>query len=312
MDKLTYELLDPDRLINTEEFNFIENFLKATGRTQIGWHYIIDMTWIYSIVKDWPRSYKILDAGGGFGPIQFLLAELGFSVTNIDMQLTPPPPYSLDRYRTTFDVLDSFTTSDYMEHLNTVNATGDIRETVKKSFLYRILKTIFYRFTYEGIYMQNHNKWRKSLSNPQLPVGNIKWLRGNLCNIPEIPNGYFNAIVSLSSIEHIPLEQLNQAMLEIHRILKPEAKWAVTTSATERNNTWFHEQSHGYCYSLSDISKYFGAWALNNDDPSKLIQKYKNCCYLKDNLANFYKISEKNGMPWGIWDPQYIPVGLHC
>jgi hypothetical protein len=73
---LTYYLIDPDEQINSDDFKFIESFLKATGRTQLGWHYITDITWIYSQVKNLPRNFTILDAGGGAGPVQFLLAEM--------------------------------------------------------------------------------------------------------------------------------------------------------------------------------------------------------------------------------------------
>jgi hypothetical protein len=35
---LSYEFIDPDEEIGTEDFRFVESFMKATGRTQIGWH----------------------------------------------------------------------------------------------------------------------------------------------------------------------------------------------------------------------------------------------------------------------------------
>jgi hypothetical protein len=31
---------------------------------------------------------------------------------------------------------------------------------------------------------------------------------------------------------------------------------------------------------------------------------------LRDNLASFYGRSGENGMPWGVWDPRYQPVGV--
>ncbi len=59
-----YSLSPYDEEIGTEDFRFVESFMKATGRTQIGWYYITDITWIYSRVKDWSRDLKIVDAGG--------------------------------------------------------------------------------------------------------------------------------------------------------------------------------------------------------------------------------------------------------
>ena len=88
---LQYEFIDPDIQIASEDFKIIESFLKMTNRTQIGWHYISDITWVYSHIKHWPRDFKILDAGGGAGgPVQFLMAELGFDITNIDLNLNQP------------------------------------------------------------------------------------------------------------------------------------------------------------------------------------------------------------------------------
>ena len=77
---MQYEYLDPDELIGTEDFLEVELFLKLTGRTQVGWHYIIDLTWIYSQAKHWPEGLRILDAGGGAGPTQYMLAEMGMDV----------------------------------------------------------------------------------------------------------------------------------------------------------------------------------------------------------------------------------------
>ncbi len=86
-----YNLIDPQEMINTSDFKFIESFLHTTNRSQIGWHYITDLTWIYSRVKNWPQSIKILDAGGGERAVKILLAELGFDVINIDLCLSEPP-----------------------------------------------------------------------------------------------------------------------------------------------------------------------------------------------------------------------------
>jgi ubiquinone/menaquinone biosynthesis C-methylase UbiE len=121
----------------------------------------------------------------------------------------------------------------------------------------------------------------------------------------------FDAIVSLSALEHIPLNQLNNALKEIKRVLKPNAKWAVTTSGTEKKATWFHEPSKGYCFSKTDIENMFNASNILNQVPEKILQKYKANKYLKENLAGFYFKSEDYGMPWGKWSPQYIPVGIY-
>ena len=114
---LTFEFIDPDEQIGSDDFHFVERFLAATGRTEIGWHYITDIAWIYSRVKNWPRTYRILDAGGGSGPLQFLLADLGFHVTNIDMVLPEPAAAHVERYRLTHRRLVHFKETGYAGHL---------------------------------------------------------------------------------------------------------------------------------------------------------------------------------------------------
>jgi ubiquinone/menaquinone biosynthesis C-methylase UbiE len=300
---LTYEFLDPEQQIASEDFQFIESFLKATRRTQLGWHYITDITWIYSKIKHWPRSWKILDAGGGSGPVQFLMAELGFNVTNIDMALSEPPLAYCDRYQTSFRTLPSFVPTGYIDLLTSpFSLLKQLKQWVKRSNPYQVWN--------REKYVSAHDAWRSKMNLLNQPIGQIHWLVGNLCNIPEMPANYFDAIVSLSALEHIPLELLHSAVLEIRRVLKRDAKWAVTTSGTHVSSTWLHKPSQGYCFSVSDLESFFGAVSAYQQKPAQVLDQYIECNYLKDNLAEFYKKSGQYGMPWGKWDPKYIPVGL--
>jgi SAM-dependent methyltransferase len=300
---LNYEFIDPELQIKSSDFSFIESFLKKTGRTQIGWHYITDITWIYSQVKHWSRDVKILDAG--HGPLQFLLAEMGFHVTNIDMALVEPPIAYSRRYQTRLKTLPSFEPTSYKEFLS---------NSRRKSFQYPLktfLKTTpIYKFWSHQKYAVPHDEWRSLVHLSNTPLGSIQWCVGNLCQMPEIPSGNFDAVVSLSAWEHIPYEILETALTEIRRVLKSDARWAVTTSGTENSPTWWHETSQSNCFSVTDIENIFGAKSLNIQNPENILDKYRECSYLKNNLAEFYKQSGKYGMPWGIWYPKYIPVGL--
>lgn len=305
---LKYDFIDPERQIASEDFNLVESFLKTTSRDQIGWHYITDITWIYSRVKDWPKDLEILDAGGGGGPVQFLLAELGFHVTNIDLNLSEPGPTYRQRYKTTCRRLPSFVPTSYLKYISPSRPLSKtwLKRRLKKTYLYKLLfkalKAKQYIAAYEG--------WRERAGVSDTPLGTVQWVVGNLCHMPEIPADSFDVVVSLSALEHIPIGQLDLALLEIRRILKPEALWAVTTSGTERPRTWFHEPSHCYCFSEMDLRARFGSIPLRPQNPSEILEKYRKCSYLKENLASFYFKSVRSGMPWGKWDPKYIPVGL--
>ncbi len=42
----------------------------------------------------------------------------------------------------------------------------------------------------------------------------------------------------------------------------------------------------------------------------ELLKDLRSCDKLKNNLADFYFKSDRNGMPWGRWDPKYQSVGV--
>jgi hypothetical protein len=42
----------------------------------------------------------------------------------------------------------------------------------------------------------------------------------------------------------------------------------------------------------------------------ELLAALKDCAELRDNLASFYFRSDEKGMPGGVWNPQYQPVGV--
>jgi len=303
---MKYKYLDPELIISTPEFEFIETFLKTTGKAKIGWHYIMDLAWIYSQARNWPTNYRILDAGGGRGPTQFLLAELGFNVTNIDLFLNEPAHSIKNRYQMEFDIAENYQKTDYVDHLAKKIAKPHILRNIKRA----IGNSTFYQYVSAEKHGWIHERWR--VKNKIVDdVGRITWTKANLCSVPEIDTDTFDAVVSLSALEHIAISLLPQAWAEITRICKPDAKVAVTTSATEQKTTWFHQPSQGNCFSEQDMERIFGAQADENNPPiDEMLGLYQTCTYLKDNLAGFYSKSGENGMPWGKWEPKYFPVGI--
>ena len=297
--------LTPSNIIGSDDFKFVESFISSTKRREIGWHYIVDLTWIYSNAKKWPRRFKILDAGGGNGPTQFLLAEMGFDVTNIDLFLEEPRLSYLSRYKTTKKILDSYSATDYVEHLESVSEKVGIRNRlrpfVKNNYLYQKLKEIKY--------IKRHDNWRSTVGLDDCQLGRIKWLQGNLIHIPEIPSNTFDAVVSLSAIEHIPINQLPLSIAEMKRVVRDDGYFAITTSASVSDKSWYHEPSQGWCFSAEDLYKLFGG-RINTSNPQDILLQYYNNKYLKENLADFYYKSGMNGMPNGRWNPQYFPVGI--
>jgi SAM-dependent methyltransferase len=303
--KLKFQYLDPESIIASPDFRIVESFLKITGRTEIGWHYIIDLTWIYSQAKHWPLGLRILDAGGGSGPTQFLLSEMGMDVVNVDLFQPMTLNYNASRYGLAVKRLDSYEETDYVVHLSSI--------ALKRRSLSRLWQSLvnfpFVRHFRQCQYQHRHDNWRRLAGFSSRPVGRLTRLAGNLCFMPEIHDGSFDAVVSLSALEHVPMAKLPDALKEIDRVLKPDAYRAITTSATDKP-TWFHEPSRGVCFSRSDLEKLFGAEPIGPSDPAVILGKYRTAFYLRDHLAGFYKNSGDNGMPWGIWDPKYLPVGV--
>jgi 2-polyprenyl-3-methyl-5-hydroxy-6-metoxy-1,4-benzoquinol methylase len=305
---LYYEFIDPSDQITSADFAEVESFLRDTGRTQIGWHYITDLTWLYRRARHWPNRLCILDAGGGGnGPLQFLLAELGHHVVNMDLHFPELPASYRRRYGTRLRHLPSHTSTDYVALLAPNTRAERLKAMIKRTALYRT-----WRGWSEGQqYAARHDAWRARHGLAHRDVGRIEWVRANLCAAPEMQSNSFDAVVSLSALEHVPLDLLPQALAEIRRLARPDAHWAVTTSGTEQERTWFHEPSRGHCFAEKDLQRLFGAHFKGGLDASTALQRYRECAYLRENLAEFYKRSGAYGMPWGIWDPKYIPVGLY-
>ena len=303
-----FEYIDPEEALSSGSFHIVESFIKDVHQKPIGWHYIIDLIWLYSKIKEWPANSRIIDVGGGTGPLQFLLAEMGFNITNIDLNLSIPPKIFQKRYSTEFHLLPSFRKTKYKDFLNkSQHQKGLFRLFVKKIKQ----KIDIYRWIPFNQSAAKRESWRKKYGFEK-KIGEIKWLGGNICHAPEIQNDSFDAVVSLSALEHIPLEELPAAIAEVERICKPGARWAVTTSASVTSDTWFHEPSQGYCFSTSALHNIFSATSDKKPNLSDLMKKYSHCSYLKNNLSEFYYKSGRNGMPWGQWDPKYIPVGIFC
>jgi ubiquinone/menaquinone biosynthesis C-methylase UbiE len=134
----------------------------------------------------------------------------------------------------------------------------------------------------------------------------------DLTSMPDIPDNSLDAVVAVSALEHNSPEGLQKVVAEIMRKLKPGGKLLATLCAG-KDKDWFHEPSHGWCYSDATLRRLFD---LPDDTPSnyarydELFNSLKNSTELRERLAKIYFQSGDNGMPWGRWNPQYQPVGV--
>lgn len=298
-----YEYLDPAMVLASSDFAAVDDFVVAIGRPALGWHYITDLAWIYRHARTWPAGITVLDAGGGTGPVQFLLAEMGFHVTNIDLML--PKTHRLSfRYRLQRQVLPSYQASGYLDHLKAEYQPAPLQRLLAAG---RGAPPFVLWSEWRCRHALEH--WRTRYGIQSEP-GTIRWLVGNLTGAPELSSASFAAVVSLSALEHVERSQLPALIDELNRLLAPDGRLAITTSASATNLSWYHEPSHGWCFSPDDLQTVFGAVPAGGPSADVVLGRYQENRYLRTHLARFYRRSGKNGMPWGRWDPKYVPVGI--
>lgn len=285
----TIELLSPDLI--DKSFDLAQAILKRSNKLGIGmgWHYILDLIWIINNVSRLPKGSRILDAGAGNGLLQFLLADLGYTVISADFAARTPPAST----RRTHRILEITTGNEYdnayIKHLEsefkTQSSGAELRLTSESEF--------------EALLSSN-------------PQGTIFYYRTDICNLQLIKDDSIDAVVSLSALEHNNHELFSRAIMELSRVVKPFGAIIATVSATDRSEDWYHEPSKGWCYTERSLENLFGlsGQISNFKQCAQMLQAIKESSVMKNMLAPFYFQSGNNGMPWGVWNPQYCPVGV--
>ena len=93
------ELLNVDLLNQSDLLAEIDHWLKVFNWQQ-GWHYDLDIIWTLNCIEEYglkPGS-TIMDAGGGLGITQFLLAARGYNVISLDFNTRSIPKFSTTRW----------------------------------------------------------------------------------------------------------------------------------------------------------------------------------------------------------------------
>lgn len=278
---LSTRLLDENRTL-------VEQLRTTASRLglEFGWHYLLDLTWIISQLKDLPGQ-PILDAGAGVGVMQWYLAEQGARVTSVDRGSRADLPL---RFRAHFSVR-GLRSQD-------LQPAGDLlRSQASQGQLGSLARNL-------GSQVQG---W---LSRPA--PGEVLIYNQDLSELVDLSSGSFDAVVAVSALEHNPPDNLPAVVQELMRVLKPGGLLLATLGAA-RDKDWYHEPSQGWCYTADSLRRLFDLPADtpdNYDRYDELFSALKNNAELRDNLAGFYRRSGNSGMPWGKWEPQYQPVGV--
>jgi len=298
-----------------EEIETVEKFREHFDAA-LGWHYYLDIAWILKEVKELPKGSLLLDAGAGSGIMQFILSELGYNVISADFMGRDFSQGYASRYESLIHTLNSQKNSihnSYTSHLKTVYSSRGNGILGKISNLFREAEqAVFpisclndYRFTPEAE-VSRSGKGAESF-------GRIFLYKSDIADMKLIPDGIVDGVVSVSALEHNNHAGFKKCVTELLRVTKPSGRMLVTVSASQSED-WFHEPSKGWCYSEKTLKELFmlGEQTCSN-------YKYKDELYLRlktegnelhKRLSRVYYDSGDNGMPWGIWDPKYQPVGV--
>lgn len=295
----------------------------------LGWHYLLDIVWILRELN-LPTGAVILDAGAGNGLLQFILADKGYQVISADMMDRKAPQFAHRFFKMSYIESDRELIHQYKTHVlsgraSSAKSTDGNRNWVRtaktavpatlRSVLARVLDTRLKDIPTKAAKLLFKGYLEKSTS----PAGDLTEEKGSVvyyqCNLGmmnKIDDSSVDAIVSVSALEHNPPEKIGPILDELDRVLKPGADMLLTVSASHPDSG-FHEPSHSWLLNEDDTAKTYGlreGYQSNFGEFEAVFGGLKKSKYLKKWLATFYFESDRNGMPWGRWDPGYQPMGI--
>ena len=280
---LPVALLDEER----PTVNGLKRIARSLG-LEFGWHYLLDLTWI--IRQLGPSDGKrIMDAGAGTGVMQWYLAEHGAEVLSVDRASRADLPLRFRRRFHTRGLREQDLLPASKMFWKRMLAPGKLRAKI-------ISQTRDLAVTLQG----------------SQASGKVVIYNQDLKKLTDIPDSSLDAVVAVSALEHNSVQDLELVVDELLRVLKPGGLLLATLCAAA-DQDWFHEPSHGWCYSDQSLRRCFRLPAdtySNYELYAELFAALVDCAELRDGLASFYSRSGDNGMPWGKWAPQYQPVGV--
>ncbi len=286
LEILSVELLDRHRPLVNEL-----RMLARRLRLEFGWHYLLDLIWLLSNL-DIDSTEKVIDAGAGEGIIQWYLAAKGVEVISVDRGSRANLGLWFRAHFSVEGLRPEDLSSNWHAAKSNLRDASDVLAKVK-------------------VCSRNALSFGRMLLPPR-GEGRVFIYNQDLKTLREIEDESVDAVVALSALEHNTPEGLREVVAELMRVIKVGGKLLATLGAAS-DKDWFHEPSKGWNYSEVSMREIFAldpTVKSNYDQHDQLMTSLKDCAELRDNLASFYRQSGDTGMPWGVWDPQYIPVGV--
>lgn len=284
------ELLSPQLL--TDHAGRADYFWRLSRRLAVtpGWHYILDWVWLDRYLGD-VRGKCVLDAGAGIGLMQWHLASSGATVISVDRCSRSWLPLHLRFWYNA----QGFRSGDLPPFLQVLNPlAGGIALRQRMSGVVRSVA---------GVAMH--------AVCPRAP-GRVMIYTRNLCELPEVSSESVDLVVAVSSLEHNPPDEIEAVLSELSRVLKPGGVVLATMSAAY-DEDWYHAPSDSWCYSEATLRRMFrvpSTASCNYADYPSIMKALRACDELRTRLPRSYYLSGRNGMPWGVWNPVYLPVGI--
>jgi SAM-dependent methyltransferase len=255
--------------------------LSRTTLVALGWHYLLDLIWIACELGS-PAGKKVMDAGAGLGVLQWYLAEEGADVLSVDRS---------DRSRMPESLRARFRVAGF--------APGDLAAPCSIWKHGRLIpREVVGRFV--GL-------------RTRPTEGRVTILRGDLGMLNGVTDRSLDAVVSVSALEHNDPERLPAVVDELLRVLRPGGRLLATLPAA-RDRDWYHVPSAGWCYSEGTLRQAFRLAPAAVSNWTEFDRVFEALCRsreLRSGLSWRYRLSGRNGMPWGRWDPRYHPVGIY-
>jgi len=252
----------------------------ALGRPQ-GWHYYYDQSEIIDLVKINGRG-TVLDAGAGFGIIQFFLASSGYDVTSLDYSIRKFPRYYGLLYR--FDYLSNEGFDYHHDYQEFIKYKIALKQRLKKLFrpmesLYYILGIIAQIIVFGFLVVSRLFTLKKR------PV--IRVIRASFDEIP-FEDSSFDNIISVSALEHSDPKNWKKVVQECRRCVKVDGRIIITTSGTSNIEDSWDEPTKSTLFSEKSVNEVFGS-SLGTLNELELMQHYDQSWFWRVTLARYYK-----------------------